>query len=73
MRFGSVISSTPIDVLLRSPPETPLTNGPPIFVFWHFYNLNSSIMESTLYIFSSNVPCSFNLAANSRHSLTVIV
>jgi hypothetical protein len=32
-RFGSVISSTPIDVLFLSPPETPLTKGPPIFVF----------------------------------------
>jgi len=30
---GSVINSTPIDVRLRSPPETPLTRGPPIFVF----------------------------------------
>lgn len=32
-RYGSVISSTPIDVLFRSPPETPLTSGPPILVF----------------------------------------
>ena len=32
-RLGSVISSTPIDVRLRSPPETPLTRGPPIRVF----------------------------------------
>jgi len=30
---GSVISSTPIDVLFLSPPETPLISGPPIFVF----------------------------------------
>lgn len=33
IKLGSVISSTPIDVRLRSPPETPLTNGPPILVF----------------------------------------
>ena len=33
MREGSVISSTPIEVLFLSPPETPLTSGPPIFVF----------------------------------------
>lgn len=31
--IGSVISSTPIEVLFRSPPETPLINGPPILVF----------------------------------------
>ena len=29
---GSVINSTPIEVLFLSPPDTPLTNGPPIFV-----------------------------------------
>ena len=33
IKLGSVMSSTPIDVLLRSPPETPLINGPPILVF----------------------------------------
>jgi len=27
---GSVTSSTPIEVLLRSPPETPFIRGPPI-------------------------------------------
>lgn len=32
-RFGSVISSTPMDVLFLSPPDTPLTKGPPILVF----------------------------------------
>lgn len=31
--IGSVMISTPIDVLLRSPPDTPLISGPPIFVF----------------------------------------
>lgn len=30
---GSVINSTPIDVLFLSPPDTPLMSGPPIFVF----------------------------------------
>jgi hypothetical protein len=30
MRFGSVMSSTPIDVLFLSPPDTPLMRGPPI-------------------------------------------
>jgi hypothetical protein len=32
-RLGSVISSTPIEVLFLSPPDTPLTKGPPILVF----------------------------------------
>lgn len=31
-RFGSVISSTPMEVLFLSPPDTPLTKGPPILV-----------------------------------------
>lgn len=30
IRFGSVISSTPIDVLFLSPPDTPFIRGPPI-------------------------------------------
>lgn len=33
MRLGSVINSTPIEVLFLSPPETPLIRGPPILVF----------------------------------------
>ena len=33
IRFGSVMSSTPIDVLFLSPPDTPFTKGPPILVF----------------------------------------
>lgn len=33
IRLGSVISSTPIEVRFLSPPETPLTSGPPILVF----------------------------------------
>ena len=36
IRFGSVINSTPIEVLFLSPPETPLIKGPPILVYWHF-------------------------------------
>lgn len=32
IKLGSVINSTPIDVHFHSPPETPLTSGPPIFV-----------------------------------------
>ena len=33
IKLGSVISSTPIEVLFLSPPDTPLIRGPPIFVF----------------------------------------
>ena len=33
IRLGSVINSTPIEVLFLSPPETPLIRGPPILVF----------------------------------------
>lgn len=33
IKLGSVINSTPIEVRLRSPPDTPLTRGPPILVF----------------------------------------
>ena len=33
IKLGSVINSTPMEVLFLSPPETPLTNGPPILVF----------------------------------------
>jgi hypothetical protein len=31
--YGSVISSTPIDVLFLSPPDIPFNNGPPILTF----------------------------------------
>ena len=31
--MGSVMSSTPMEVLFLSPPETPLMSAPPIFVF----------------------------------------
>ena len=43
IKLGSVINSTPIEVRLRSPPETPLTRGPPILVFWHLCSLRSEI------------------------------
>ena len=36
MRLGSVMSSTPIEHLFLSPPETPLTKDPPILVKAHF-------------------------------------
>ena len=36
-KLGSVINSYPIDVLLRSPPEIPLTVAPPIIVSRQFW------------------------------------
>jgi len=33
IKFGSVISSTPMEVLFLSPPDTRLMSGPPILVF----------------------------------------
>ena len=33
IRLGSVMSSTPMEVLFLSPPETPFIRGPPILVF----------------------------------------
>lgn len=70
---GSVISSTPIDVLFLSPPDIPLTSAPPTLVFWHLVNLRSLITSSTLSIYFSEVHLSFSFAAKMRHSLTVIV
>jgi len=42
IKFGSVINSTPIEVLFHSPPETPFTNGPPILVSAAFTSFKSS-------------------------------
>lgn len=43
IKLGSVMSSTPIDVRLRSPPDTPFTSGPPILVFLHLVNFKIAI------------------------------
>ena len=43
IKFGFVTSSTPIDVLLRSPPEIPLMSGPPILVSAHLLSFSLSI------------------------------
>jgi len=45
IKFGSVMSSTPIDVRFLSPPETPLTSGPPILVLEHFVSLSSPMIS----------------------------
>lgn len=45
---GLVTNSTPIDVLLRSPPDTPLIIDPPILVFAQLYIPNFFIISSTI-------------------------
>ena len=52
---GLVSSSTPIDVLFLSPPETPLIKELPTFVFLHLVNPSSLINRLTLYIFYSSL------------------
>jgi len=42
IKLGSVINSTPIDVRFLSPPDTPFTKGPPIFVSAAFTSFKSS-------------------------------
>lgn len=70
IKLGFVISSTPIEHLFLSPPETPFITAPPIFVFSHLVNLRSSKISLTRYTFESSDPCSLSFAANIRHSLT---
>ena len=36
---GLIMISFPIHTLFLSPPETPLTKGPPMIVFWHLHNV----------------------------------
>ena len=45
--LGSEISSYPIEVLLRSPPDIPFFNIPPIVVSAQFYNLSFLIIFFT--------------------------
>ena len=46
-RDGFVISSNPIDVLLRSPPDSPLDMKPPSLWSQHFCKPSLQMMEST--------------------------
>jgi len=52
---GLVRSSTPMDVLFLSPPETPLIKELPTFVFLHLVNPSSLINLLTLVIFYSSL------------------
>lgn len=69
--LGSVISSTPIAVLLRSPPEMVFFKILPTIVFEHFSIPNSLIKFSTLLSYSSSEIFNLSLAANVKASLTV--
>lgn len=44
---GSVTNSTPIDVLFLSPPEIPLTSGPPTWVSAAFSSFKLSMISLT--------------------------
>jgi hypothetical protein len=73
IKFGSVISSTPMEHLFLSPPETPLTRGPPIFVFWAFSSLRFSRSSSTLFLsiyfgWEPHIRCELKSLSN-RHGL----
>ena len=46
-RDGFVMSSNPIDVLLRSPPDSPLDMKPPSLWSQHFYRPSLQMTEST--------------------------
>lgn len=47
--------SLPIHTLFLSPPETPLTNFPPITVFWHLSSPSSHITSHALSFFCCGV------------------
>jgi|LauGreDrversion4_2_1035121.scaffolds.fasta_scaffold392998_1 hypothetical protein len=68
---GSVISSTPIEVRLRSPPEMVFFKPPPIRVSAHFSRPSSLIRVSTFLSYSAKLHLSLSLDANVRASLTV--
>jgi len=70
---GSVISSYPMEVLFRSPPESPFRATPPILVLAQYYKPSLERISST---FCSIIPGPrfvLNLAANMKDSLGVIV
>lgn len=69
--LGSVISSTPIAVRLRSPPEMVLCKIEPQTVSWHSSSPKSRINSSIRSVYSLMLQCNFRRAANVRASLTV--
>lgn len=73
MREGSVINSTPMEHRFLSPPETPLTNGPPILVSAALFSFSSSRISSTTVLIWLPPFGNLSQAANVRHSQTVNV
>lgn len=71
MREGSVISSTPIAVLFRSPPESTLFNIDPIIESATAERPSSLINSLILRSCSYSVSLSLSFAANLRASLGV--
>lgn len=74
--YGFVISSYPIEVLFRSPPESPLSNTFPKTVFSQSYSDRKLIISVTLsYIgfLSADISPFLNLQANVKSSLGVMV
>ncbi len=71
MTLGSVINSTPIAVLFRSPPEMVLCSTSPTSVFLHLSRPSLCINESILLSYSAIGILSFNLAAKVSASFTV--
>jgi len=73
IRAGFEISSYPIDIRFRSPPETPFFIHPPIIVDSHCYRASFSIILSTCLFISCPVSPSLILHENSNSSLVLQV
>ena len=73
IKDGLVISSTPMDVLFRSPPEIPLIIVLPIRVSAQFIMPSSVSKEITLFYLSSSLVCILKLATKVNASLGVNV
>lgn len=72
-KCGSVISSYPMLVLLRSPPEIPFFSCPPIQVFWQCLSPSLCIISWILSSISQLLRFVFNFEANLKHSRGVNV
>jgi hypothetical protein len=72
-KFGSVINSYPILVLLRSPPEIPFIRIPPILVFLQFLRPNLSTISSIFSSILEALRLVLSFAANLKDSSGVNV
>jgi len=68
-KFGSVISSYPILVLFRSPPEIPLKSVPPTLVSLQDFKPSLSTMSLILTSIYLSVKLVLSLAANLKLSI----